>query len=481
MTILKSLLTELTGTRQNVRKAPAQYTRNGYAVVARYLNPNKARRVVIFALSALCASFPVGAADLLETYRAAQSQDAVFSSARAAHRAGQEKLPQGRSLLLPSANLSANSTFNDSSITYHPATNFPSGTSRYNSHGYGVNLVQPLYRQQNWVAYTEAGLQVAQADAQLNGAQQDLILRVAQAYFDVLIAQDSVHLAEAQKTAISEQLEQAKRNFEVGTATITDTHEAQARYDLVVAQEIAAQSNLEVKKRTLQQLTNTMPGDLRQLGLQFKLETLQPTDMEKWVDEALRHNPQLIMAQAAAELAAKEAERNRGGHYPTLDLVANHSENFANGGNLGVGSDSRNTSVGVQLNVPLFQGGATQSRVREAEANRDRANEELENARRTVALQTRQAYLGVVNGIAQVKALQQALKSSESLLEASKLGQEVGVRTNLDVLNAQQQLYSTRRDLYQAEYNYLISQLRLKAAAGTLAEDDLARVNQALY
>ena len=481
MTITKPLLNELMAARQSVQKAPSKYTRKGYAVVVRGLSPNNTRRLVMLVLSALSVSTPAGAADLLETYRAAQSQDAVFAAARAAHRAGQEKLPQGRSLLLPSANLSANSTFNDNSIKYRGVAPFSSGVSRFNSHGYGVNLTQPLYRQQNWVAYTEAGLQVAQADAQFNGAQQDLILRVAQAYFDVLIAQDSMHLAEAQKTAISEQLEQAKRNFEVGTATITDTHEAQARYDLVVAQEIAAQSNLEVKKRALQQLTNAMPGDLRQLGLQFKLEALQPVDMEKWVDEAQRHNPQLVTTQAATELAAKEAERNRGGHYPTLDLVANHSESFANGGSLGVGSDSRNTSVGVQLNVPLFQGGATQSRVREAEANRDRAKEELESARRTVALQTRQAYLGVVNGIAQVKALQQALKSSESLLEASKLGQEVGVRTNLDVLNAQQQLYSTRRDLYQAEYNYLISQLRLKAAAGTLAEEDLVKVNQALY
>jgi len=435
-----------------------------------------------FALMALSVASPAGAADLLETYHAAQSQDAVFAAARATHRAGQEKLPQGRSLLLPSVNLSANTTYNDNSVQYSGTSPLASsGTSRFNSHGYGVNLTQPLFRQQNWMTYTEAELQVAQADAQFNGAEQDLILRVAQAYFDVLIAQDNVQLAEAQKTAIAEQLEQAKRNFEVGTATITDTYEAQARYDLVDAQEIAAQSNLEVKKRTLQLLTNAKPGDLRQLGQQFKLEPLQPVDMEKWVDEAQQHNSQLAVAQAAAELAGKEVARNRGGHYPTLDLVANYSENFANGGSLGVGSDSRNTTVGVQLSVPLFQGGATQSRVREAEANRDRAGEELETARRNVALQTRQAYLGVVNGIAQVKALQQALKSSESLLEASKLGQEVGVRTNLDVLNAQQQLYSTRRDLYQAEYNYLISQLKLKAAAGTLAEDDLAKVNQALH
>lgn len=436
---------------------------------------------IVFALTILSAVPLAGAADLLETYHAAQSQDAVFASARATQRAGQEKLPQGRSLLLPSVNLSANSTYNDNTVQYRGATLFPSRTSQFNSNGYGVSLTQPLFRQQNWVTYTEAELQITQTDAQFKTAEQDLILRVAQAYFDVLIAQDSVQLTEAQKNAISEQLEQAKRNFEVGTATITDTYEAQARYDLTNSQEIAAQSNLEIKKRALQQLINAGPGELRHLGKEFKLEAPQPGDAEKWVEDAQLRSLQVVVAQAGAELAAKEVARNRGGHYPTLDLVASYANSSASGGSLGVGSDGTNRAIGVQFNLPLFQGGAIQSKLREAEANRDRAREDLENTRRNVAVQTRQAYLGVVNGIAQVKALQQALKSSESLLEASKLGQEVGVRTNLDVLNAQQQLYSTRRDLYQAEYNYLISQLQLKAAAGALAEDDLAKVNQALY
>jgi len=421
------------------------------------------------------------AADLLETFRAAQANDPVFAAARAMQQAGQEKLPQGRSLLMPNISLSANSTFNDQTINYRGTTFLPGGKYRYNDHGYGVNLTQPLFRQQNWLAYTEAELQVAQTEAQFKVAEQDLILRVAQAYFDVLIAQDSVQLAEAQKTAISEQLEQAKRNFEVGSATITDTHEAQARYDLTSAQEIAAQNDLEIKKRALQQLINAMPKDLMHLGKEFKLEAPQPVDMEKWVNDAQLNSLQLAIAQAGAEIAEKEVARNRGGHYPTVDLVANYSNNQSNGGSFGVGSDSTSKSVGVQLNMPLFQGGAVNSKWREAEANRERARQELENTRRSVALQTRQAYLGVVSGIAQVKALQQALTSGESVLEASKLGQEVGVRTNLDVLNAQQQLYATRRDLYQAEYNYLISHLRLKAAVGSLSEEDLSRVNQALH
>lgn len=410
------------------------------------------------------------AADLMEVYHAAQGQDAVFASARAAQQAGQEKLTQGRSLLMPSVNLTANTTYND--------VTSPILNKKYNSHGYGVSVVQPLFREQSWATYQQADLQVAISEAQFKLAEQDVILRSAQTYFDVLIAQDTVQLTNAQKTAISQQLEQAKRNFEVGTATITDTHEAQARYDLVVAQEIAAANNLEIKKRTLQQLVNADIKELNTLGEGFKLESPNPADVQKWVADAQQNNFQIVMAQAAEAIAEQEVSKNRGGHLPTLDAVGSYSKSTGCSFSCG---DTKSTSVGLQLNMPLFAGGATQSKWREAEANHDKAKQDLENARRNVELQTRQAYLGVVSGIAQVQALQQALKSSESLLQASKLGQEVGVRTSLDVLNAQQQMYSTRRDLYQAEYNYLISHLRLKAAVGSLAEADLGQVNKALH
>jgi outer membrane protein len=328
--------------------------------------------------------------------------------------------------------------------------------------------------------YNQSELQVVISEAQFKLAEQDVIVRAAQTYFDVLIAQDTVQLTAAQKTSIAQQLEQAKRNFEVGTATITDTYEAQARYDLIVSQELVAASNLEIKRRTLQQLINGDVKDLNVLGKAFKLETPDPADVQKWVADAQLGNYQIAQAQAAYALADQEVARNRGGHLPTVDLVASTGRSYSTGGLPYGANDMRTTTVGVQLNMPLFQGGATQSKWREADANREKAKQDLENAKRNVELQTRQAYLGVVSGIAQVQALQQALKSSESLLQASKLGQEVGVRTSLDVLNAQQQMYSTRRDLYQAQYNYLVSQLRLKAAAGSLAEADLGKVNQAL-
>ncbi len=430
----------------------------------------KPTKIAIGILLVLGVHSPVFGGDLMQIYHAAQSQDAVFAGARAAQMAGKEKLTQGRSLLLPSVNLSANTTYNDVSAPY--------GAKKYNSNGYGVSVVQPLFREQNWATYNQSDLQVAISEAQFKLAEQDVILRSAQTYFDVLIAQDTVQLTAAQKTAISQQLEQAKRNFEVGTSTITDTHEAQARYDLVVAQEIAAANNLEIKKRTLQQLVNGDVGELNTLGSGFMLDSPDPADVQKWVAVAQQGNYQIAVAQAAEALAEQEVAKNRGGHYPTLDAVGNYSKN--SGCSFNLCGDTSSTSVGLQFNMPLFSGGATQSKWREADANREKAKQDLENTRRNVDLQTRQAYLGVVSGIAQVQALQQALKSSESLLQASKLGQEVGVRTSLDVLNAQQQLFSTRRDLLQAQYNFLVSHLRLKAAAGSLTEADLARINQAL-
>ncbi len=442
----------------------------------------KLKLLALISITTVAAGSAAQAADLLETFHAAQAGDPVFAAARAAQQAGQEKLAQGRALLMPSINMNANTTFNDQTTNYQAGSPFSAanGNKRYNSNGYGVNLAQPLFRAQNWLNYTETQLQVAQADAQFKAAEQDLVLRVAQNYFDVLIAQDSVQLVEAQKTAITEQMAQAKRNFEVGTATITDTLEAQSRLDLVMAQEVAAKNNLDVKRSSLQQLINEVPKDLKPLGVGFKLEAPKPTDIEQWVADAQNNNPQITVAQAYASLADKEVWRNQAAHLPTLDLVANYAKSNTSGGSFGA-NDNTNKSIGVQLNVPLFQGGAVSSKSREAEANQERSKQDLENARRSVTTQTRQAYLGVVSGMAQVQALQQALASSQSLLDASKLGHEVGIRTNLDVLNAQQQLYSTRRDLYQAQYNYLMSQLRLKAAAGSLGEEALSQANLSLH
>ena len=434
------------------------------------------KRLSWLVMMALSCS-PAMGADLLQTYSEAQQQDAAFASARAAYQAGQEKLPQGRALLLPSINLSANTTHNDTDTQYRSSSIFSSGSHTYNSNGYTVSLDQPVYNKPNMALYEESKYQVTQAEATLATAQQDLIVRVAQAYFDVLLAQDNVTLAGAQKAAIAEQLAQAKRNFEVGTATITDTRDAQARYDLVVSQEIAARNDLEVKRQALQQIIGKTPAELLPLKGGVPLLNPDPNNMDEWVKTAEQNNPQLKVQRSALEIANQEVERNRGGHYPSVNLVAAYSSTGQSGSSQGTGSDTTAKSIGLQLSLPLYQGGSISSKTREAVANQEKARQDLELTDRQVGYQTRQAFLGVTSGIAQVKALEQALVSSQSSLDATILGRDVGVRTSVDVLNAQQQLYSAKRDLSQARYNYILSRLKLKAATGTLLDDDLKQVN----
>ena len=434
------------------------------------------KRIAIFALL-LGFGAAAAAADLADIYRQARDSDAAYASARAAWAAAQEKLPQGRAGLLPAANLSYFTQYNDRDIRFRDPF-IPPADSRFNSNGLTLSLTQPLYRRQNWVAFEQAKTQVTQADAQYALAAQDLILRAAQAYFDVLLAQDSVAFAAAQKTAIGEQLAQAKRNFEIGTATITDQHDAQARYDLTVAQEIAAQNDLEIKRRQLAQIVGRTAPVLAPLGAALPLTLPEPNRIEQWVAQATSANLQVAIAEAGLTFATQEVERNRGGHHPTLDAYASYGDSGTGSGTQGgPGNDTTSKVIGIQLAMPLYQGGATASRIREALANEDKARQDLENTRRSAELAARQAFLGVSNGVAQVNALQAALVSSQSSLDSTRLGLEVGVRTQVDVLNAQQQLSSTRRDLAQARYNYILSLLRLKGAVGTLTEDDIVKVN----
>ena len=427
-------------------------------------------RPPVFLLTALFAATPAFAADLMQVYRDALANDQQYAAARATAEAGREKLPQGVAGLLPTVSATANSTWNDNTYT--------NVNRKFNSNGYNVSLSQPLFRWQNYVQYGQSKLQVVQAEANFAQARQDLILRVAQAYFDVLNAQENLRSVQANKTAIAQQLEQARKNFEVGTATITDSHEAQSRYDLASAQEIAANSDLDVKRFALHVVVGKNPGELNRLKPQAALTPPQPASMDKWVDAAEKDSFVVQAQQAATEVASKEVERNRAGHYPTLDVVANSGNSVAGASQLGaIRSDTESRNIGLQLNIPIFQGGAVNSKTREAAANYSAALALLENARRTAALGARQSYLGVVNGLAQVRALEAALVSSTSALDSNKLGYEVGVRINIDVLNAEQQVYSTKRDLAKARFDTLLAQLKLKAAVGSLGEDDLQQVS----
>ena len=413
-------------------------------------------------------SSQANAADLIQVYQQAMANDPVYASARYALTAGEEKSIQGRAGLLPSVNAGG---------TYTRL-----GDSMNNStHTYGLNLTQPLFRVANWEAYQQSKLQVAGSEVQFEQAKQDLILRVGQAYFDVLATQDVLTFVRANKVAIAEQLASAKRNFEVGTATITDTNEAQARYDLANAQEIAAQNDLELAQNRLQQIVGQTPAALSVLRKDVQLSLPQPAQIDTWVTSAEQQNYGVVAQQITLEIAKREIKRNRAGHYPTVDLIAGRNyNNQVYPSATYLNQSTANNSIGVQWNIPLFSGFAVDSKVNESISLADKARSDLENARRTAILNARQAYLGVSNGLSQVKAYEAAEISSLSSLESNRLGYQVGVRINIDVLNAQQQLFSTRRDLAKARYDTLMNGLKLKSAAGTLKEEDLALVNQLL-
>lgn len=433
------------------------------------------RRVALAALLALGAA-QAQAQSLLELYEAARDFDATYLAARAQYDATQAQADQARAGLLPQVGLGANATRSNRDSS----NNLLDGSSTTRSAT--LSASQPLYRPVAKLTDEQATLTRDIAQARLTQAEQDLIVRTTQAYFDVLAAQDTLTFVQAQKTAVSEQLAAAQRNFEVGTATVTDAREAQARFDLVVAQEIAAENDLRVKKLALDQLvgrSNTAP---RPLTLPVNLPALSPADPQAWLNMAGEQHPAIVQARRNLEIAQLETGKAEAGHKPTLDLVASYGTSRAPSSVQGIPGNVRtNTgSVGVQFNLPLFAGFAVQNRIKETLALEEKARNDLEGARRTVDQSARSAYFGVVSGQGQVKALEAAEASSQSALDANRLGYQVGVRINIDVLNAQSQLFQTKRDLAQARYNVLLGSLRLRQAAGVLTPDDLRPINALL-
>lgn len=433
----------------------------------------------LIAIALAGSALNLQAADLMQVWRDAATFDAQYAAARAARHAGLEKLPQGRAGLLPTIGLTANTTWNDVEST--PRSTGASISRNYNSNGWSVSLSQPLFRWQNWLGYKQAELAVAIAEMQFAQAGQDLMLRSAQAYFDVLLAQETLATAQAQKKAFAEQLQFAKRNFEVGTQTITDTHEAQAKHDLALATEIVAENDLAVKRQALRTLTGKEADALKGLRPGLQIGPPQPAAIGEWVSSAESVNLGVQIAQVNVDVSAREIEKQRAGHYPTVDLVATHGRSGSGfSSSTGSGIDSKSTTLGLQLTVPIYAGGAVSSRERETAALLDKARADLDNARRQAALGAQQAFLGVNAGLAQVRALEAGVASSQLAVESNKLGYEVGVRINIDVLNAQSQLFDTQQKLAKARLDTLVAQLKLKAAAGTLAEADLAEINALL-
>lgn len=433
-------------------------------------------QALLLAVGLACSTLSTAAQaqSLVELFEAARGFDATFQSAKSAHDAALAKADQARAGLLPTVGLSAGA-----SRTNVDNAN-PVSDRSYDARNATLAASQPLYRPVNRLAFEQGQKSLTVAQAQLKAAEQDLIIRTSQAYFDVLAAQDTLTYVKAQKAAVAEQLAAAKRNFEVGTSTVTDSREAQARFDLVLAQEIAAENDLLVKRLALDTLVGKTGADPKPLALPVALPVVTPDDVGQWVNLAETGHPGVVQAQTALDIASLERQKAQAGHGPTVDLTAQYVMAKAPSTTTGLPLRSNTATVGVQFNLPLFAGYAIQNRVKEALALEDKARSDAQGAQRSVAQATRSAFFGVQSGKGQVKALEAAEASSQSALDANKLGYQVGVRINIDVLNAQSQLFQTKRDLAKARYDVLVGSLKLRQASGTLATDDLAAVNALL-
>ena len=413
------------------------------------------------------------AANLGDIYREALANDTQYAAARAAYQAGLEALPQARSALLPNVNAGGNARYNDVKTT------LPNGDTRNGNGELRIDAAQPLYNKASWTQVEQAEYQVKIAEKQLELAAQDLILRTARAYFDVLQAQDSLTFIHAQTAAITQELATAKRNFEVGTATIIDTQEAQARYDLASAQAIAEENALNIRLRLLELIIGKPPGALDTLADKATLPPPAPAVIDEWAARAEADNLNVAIQRSSKAIADQEIERARAGHYPTVNAIAGYryNENQSLGVTL---VDVQTALVGVEFNLPIYEGGRVNSQVRQAVANQEKARQELNNALRDATLRARQAYLNVASNEAQVRALEKAVESTKVQLESTRLGVQVGVRTSLDVLNAQQVVFSEQRRLAAARYEHILSYLNLLAVAGTLSADDLVAIDRML-
>jgi outer membrane protein len=427
---------------------------------------------------AISAAFAgsVQAQSLMSLYETARGYDAAYKAAQSQYTANLSKGDQAKALLLPTVGLSAN--VNKTEVELLAAAQTVTSQSRAAT----LSASQPIYRPANFANYQQGMRQLELASVQLKAAEQDLMVRLSQAYFDVLVSRESLDFVKAQKVAVAEQLAAAKRNFEVGTSTITDTREAQARYDLVLAQEIAADNDLRIKRLALNQLVGLNNIEPKSLSSKAKLAGPEAQTLEQWVQQSTEQNPAVIQSRAALEIAKLETSKAEAGHKPTLDLVAGYTPTrYKNGKGINSSQiDSNANSVSLSFNMPLFAGFATHNRIKETVALEEKARSDLDAAERNVAQATRSAYFGLQSGLGQVNALQAAEASSQSALDANKLGYQVGVRINIDVLNSQSQLFQTKRDLAKARYDVLLGQLKLRQAAGTLTEADLASINALL-
>ncbi len=425
------------------------------------------------------------AEDLWAVFHLALERDPQFAAAAAARDSALESVPQAKAGFLPTVTAATGLNFNNQKVVYGNAAALgPTGSvsgqqMSYPSHNYSLNITQPIYHRETSLALRQADSRVGQANAEYGAARQDLIVRSAQGYFDVLAALDSLDTAKAEKLAVGRQLDQSKQRFEVGIIAITDVHEAQAGYDLAVAQEIAAENQVANAREALRAIIGAAPSDaLAPLGDEnLPLVSTEPASADRWADTALAQNLTLEATRAQVETARNQVEIQRSGHYPHIDAVGSTSLQKLSGGSAAGSTETDSTVIGLQISIPLYQGGIISSRIRQSGADLARAQDLLEQEQRATVLSARKSYLGVIAGISQVKALRQAVISNQSALQATEAGYQVGTRTIVDVLNSQRLLFAAERDYSQSRYNYVLNTLRLKQAAGQLNDADLQAIN----
>ncbi len=384
-----------------------------------------------------------------------------------------------KAALLPQLSLSAFVSHTEQETAKSASTLIPNGTIDFNTNGYNLSLSQTLYNHKLYKKLQQTDMAIASATATVEAARQDLIVRLATAYFNALGAKDNLKFATAEKEAIGKQLEQSKKRFEVGLIAITDVKEAQASYDTSVAQEIDAQNILSAQFEALAVILGTYTTNISPMIEDIPLLIPEPTDMLKWTESAEQNNLALKAAQYDFQASQKQVDADQSEHYPYLDLVAQHNFNSPDGGRFAP-TDSTDTAITVQLTIPIYSGGSTSAKHKQSVALKEQARSLKEKAKRQTLQQTRDAYLGVTSTIAQVKALKQALLSNQAAHEATQAGFEVGTRTAIDVLSTLREVYRAERDYARARYNYVINTLRLKQAAGTLSMDDGQSINSFL-
>jgi outer membrane protein len=427
-------------------------------------------------IAALLLPIAVHAEDLAEIYQLALKNDPLLSSQQSAFTVANEARQQADALYRPNISFNASTSRSRDKTTASSSSLTQTGTDTYSTNAYSLVLRQPLYRKDYMSRGNQAEAAEQQADAELKQANQELVLRVGEAYFNVLAAEDNVTFAEAEKNAISRQLDQSKQRFDVGLIAITDVHEARAAYDQANASEIAARNTLATTRQIVRELTGELPQQLTPLGSQMQLVSPDPADINAWINNALANNQRLIAAKSSVEAASQNLEGQRANRHPAVDLVASHAYNDIGGGSFG-GRETESDSISVELTVPLYQGGGISAGIRGANAQLNQARDGLEQQRRAVQRETSDAYLGVLTGISRVQALQQAVTSAESALKATEAGYDVGTRTSVDVLNARRTLFGTQRDLSRARYDYILARLRLQQTSGTLDAEAVAQVN----